>query len=71
MIEKDISDIIRRQEKVDQYITIIDALCKQLPYTPTPFPGYSGRCKCGAAIMSFRPNYCEDCGQKLNWREKL
>ena len=30
MIEKDISDIIKGQEKVDLYIAIIDALNKQI-----------------------------------------
>ena len=71
MIEKTISDIIERQDKVDQYITIIDALCKQLPYTPRQYPGYAGQCVCGAIFLDKSTDYCGNCGQKLNWREKL
>ena len=71
MIEKNISEIIKGQDKVDQYITIIDALCKQLPYTPRKYPGYAGQCVCGAIFLDNDTNYCGNCGQKLNWREKL
>ncbi len=71
MIEKTISDIIQGQDKVDLYMAVIDALSKQLPYTPKHYPGYAGQCICGAIFLDKGTNHCGNCGQKLNWREKL
>ena len=71
MLEKTISDIIQEQDKVDLYMAVIDALSKQLPYTPRPYPGYAGQCICGAIFLDRETNHCGNCGQKLNWREKL
>ena len=71
MIEKTISDIIQRQDKVDLYLAVIDALSKQLPYTPKHCSGYAGQCLCGAIFLDKSTDYCGNCGQKLNWREKL
>ncbi len=71
MHEKNISDIVDEHERTDLYMTIIDALCKQLPYIPKSYPGYAGQCLCDAIFLDKETNYCGNCGQKLNWREKL
>ena len=71
MIEKTISDIIKKQEKMELYLAMIDALTKQLPYKPIAYPGYMGKCLCGALFLDKSTYYCGNCGQKLDWGEKL
>ena len=53
---------------------IKEALEKQIPKKPMlmKFDHYDSYfCKCGLgfgnSIMMIRPNYCERCGQKLDW----
>ena len=73
MIEKDISEIIKGQDKVDLYIAIISALSKQIPHKLAPKTSKSYEVpvcgKCGG-IMDLQQgnlNYCPNCGQKINW----
>ena len=67
MIEKEISDIVKGQDKVDLYLAIIDALSKQLPYKPKPYRNFAGMCRCGVIFLDKTTRYCGNCGQKLNW----
>ena len=67
MIEKDISEIIKGQDKADLYIAIIDALSKQIPYKPKLYEGYAGQCKCGVIFLDKYTKHCGNCGQKLDW----
>ncbi|WP_283682712.1 hypothetical protein [Parablautia sp. Marseille-Q6255] len=50
--------------------TIIEALEKQLPKKPRTSKAYYGCPDC-TTIRSLRQkhNYCQDCGQKLDWSE--
>lgn len=47
----------------------IQALEKQIPYTPTKCNVTLGRCKCGVGFISKTTNYCGNCGQALEWGE--
>lgn len=47
--------------------TAIEALEKQIPYTPKPYKQYAGTCKCGVIFMDRTTNYCGNCGQRLDW----
>ena len=65
MIEKEISDMIKGQDKADLYIAIIDALSKQIPRKPekTRREIVCPRCR---TLVGSNP-YCKYCGQKLDW----
>ena len=70
MIEKDISKIIKEQEKADLYTAIIDALNKQMPRpvdrirTICTGAPVCDLCKC---IVHKTAKYCPNCGQKIDW----
>lgn len=74
MIEKDISEIIKGQDKLDLYCAIIDALSKQIPRNPNIhgfdpsklISSVSFTCPtCNKHIG--RDAFCKHCGQKLGW----
>lgn len=81
MSEKKISEILDEQERTEIYMVIIDALSKQIPkeVVMKDKEYHHGRVyiiskrhhcpTCGATVyVDFRSNYCERCGQKLDWR---
>lgn len=55
---------------IEYFETAIEALEKQFPKKPRISRAYYGCPDC-ATIRSLRQkhNYCQDCGQKLDWRE--
>ncbi len=63
MSEKSISDIVDEHEKTDLYIAMVEAMSKQIPYTPL-----KGKCLCGEDVDK-STKYCGECGQKLRCGE--
>lgn len=58
---------------IENYIVIIEALEKQIPYkitnkSVTPFLSdvYEGDCKCGTRLLE-GGKYCSECGQRIEW----
>ena len=81
MNEKKISKLLEEQERTELYMVIIDALQKQIAkkvkmkdqvhhHGRIYITNKSHRCPtCDATVYAdFRSNYCDRCGQKLDWR---
>lgn len=45
----------------------VDTMRKEIPFTPEPYRGWEGKCKCGAVFADRLTRYCGNCGQKLDW----
>lgn len=70
MIEKEISDMIKGQDKADLYIAIINALSKQIPRKPKEDGWLYCPC-CGRDVLTDRFTYCPNCGQKIDWDSEV
>lgn len=84
MIEKSISDIIDEHERTDLYMSIIEALSKQIAQkVKTNDQVFTGgrfylttkthHCpSCDETVHNdLRHNHCSNCGQRLDWRTVL
>lgn len=67
--ERKIAEELQKCFELDVYAALLNAVEKQIPYKPTYYSGYPGKCKCGTAFLDKSTNFCGNCGQKLDWRD--
>lgn len=48
--------------------TAKSALEKQIPKKPNIYNKFERHCECGAILKTYQ-NYCNDCGQALDWSD--
>lgn len=56
-------------KEIEKLEIAVDCMKKQIPYKPTPYKGYYGKCKCGVVFLDKTTNYCGNCGQRLDWSD--
>ena len=72
MTEKTIAEEIEMQERIESYRTMIEALEKQVPKKPKEDKNMRGDfmyiCPACENKLSQITKYCNECGQKLRWK---
>ncbi len=66
MTEKHISKLLKEQEKMEIFKTIIGALEKQMETAPI-CENLLAHCPTCRRVLAGKQNYCSKCGQRIRW----